>query len=121
MMMAIGLSQYNVALMHTVNHAFFKALLFLGAGIIVLAINPAIFWKLLYKSITKVLQTGQSKGNLIYKRLEILRGQTQEVRIINFFLFFYNSSSFEFDLGLSLASLSLLGEAPAPQPCSILN
>ena len=23
MMMAIGLSQYNVALMHTVNHAFF--------------------------------------------------------------------------------------------------
>jgi NADH-ubiquinone oxidoreductase chain 5 len=32
MMMAIGLSQYNVALMHTVNHAFFKALLFLGAG-----------------------------------------------------------------------------------------
>ena len=25
MMMAIGLSQYNVALMNTVNHAFFKA------------------------------------------------------------------------------------------------
>ena len=49
MMMAIGLSQYNVALMHTVNHAFFKALLFLGAGINVLAINPAIFWKLLIK------------------------------------------------------------------------
>jgi len=64
MMMAIGLSQYNVALMHTVNHAFFKALLFLGAGINVLAINPAIFWKLLYKAITKVLKTGQSKGNL---------------------------------------------------------
>jgi NADH-ubiquinone oxidoreductase chain 5 len=32
MVMAIGLSQYNVALFHTVNHAFFKALLFLGAG-----------------------------------------------------------------------------------------
>src|SRR6202044_3247984 len=30
MVMAIGISQYNVALMHTVNHAFFKALLFLG-------------------------------------------------------------------------------------------
>lgn len=35
MMMAIGLSQYNAALMHTVNHAFFKALLFLGAGAVI--------------------------------------------------------------------------------------
>jgi NADH-ubiquinone oxidoreductase chain 5 len=26
--MAVGLSQYNVALFHLVNHAFFKALLF---------------------------------------------------------------------------------------------
>lgn len=33
--MAIGLSQYNVALMHTINHAFFKALLFLGAGAVI--------------------------------------------------------------------------------------
>lgn len=30
--MAVGLSQYNVALFHLVNHAFFKALLFLAAG-----------------------------------------------------------------------------------------
>ena len=35
MVMAVGLSQYNVALMHVVNHAFFKALLFLGAGAII--------------------------------------------------------------------------------------
>jgi NADH-ubiquinone oxidoreductase chain 5 len=35
MMMAIGLSEYNVALFHTVNHAFFKALLFLGAGAVI--------------------------------------------------------------------------------------
>jgi NADH-ubiquinone oxidoreductase chain 5 len=35
MVMAIGISQYNVALMHTVNHAFFKALLFLGAGAVI--------------------------------------------------------------------------------------
>nr|YP_010721275.1 NADH dehydrogenase subunit 5 [Cyathus jiayuguanensis]WDS46469.1 NADH dehydrogenase subunit 5 [Cyathus jiayuguanensis] len=35
MMMAVGLSQYNLALMHTVNHAFFKALLFLGAGAVI--------------------------------------------------------------------------------------
>jgi len=30
--MAVGLSQYDVALFHLVNHAFFKALLFLAAG-----------------------------------------------------------------------------------------
>src|SRR5271156_6641982 len=108
MMMAIGLSQYNVALMHTVNHAFFKALLFLGAGINVLAINPAIFWKLLYKSITKVLQTGQSKGNLIYKILEILRGHTQEVIIIIFFFLDFNNSSSHSHFVLELNSSVLL-------------
>jgi NADH-ubiquinone oxidoreductase chain 5 len=32
MVMSIGLSQYSVSLFHTVNHAFFKALLFLSAG-----------------------------------------------------------------------------------------
>ena len=35
MMMAIGLSQFNVALFPTINHAFFKALLFLGAGAVI--------------------------------------------------------------------------------------
>ena len=33
------LSQYNVALMHVVNHAFFKALLFLGAGAIIHSVS----------------------------------------------------------------------------------
>nr|UEV87056.1 NADH dehydrogenase subunit 5 [Grifola frondosa] len=33
--MAVGLSQYNVALMHVINHSFFKALLFLGAGAVI--------------------------------------------------------------------------------------
>lgn len=35
----MGLSQYNVALFHVVNHAFFKALLFLGAGAIIHSMN----------------------------------------------------------------------------------
>lgn len=35
MVMAVGLSQYNVALFHLMNHAFFKALLFLSAGSII--------------------------------------------------------------------------------------
>jgi NADH-ubiquinone oxidoreductase chain 5 len=33
--MAVGLSQYNVALFHLVNHRFFKALLFLAAGAVI--------------------------------------------------------------------------------------
>ena len=33
--MAVGLSQYNVAIFHLVNHAFFKALLFLAAGAVI--------------------------------------------------------------------------------------
>jgi NADH-ubiquinone oxidoreductase chain 5 len=35
MVIAIGLSSYNVALFHLINHAFYKALLFLGAGSII--------------------------------------------------------------------------------------
>jgi len=35
MVMAVGLSQHNVAMFHTINHAFFKALLFLGAGTVI--------------------------------------------------------------------------------------
>jgi NADH-ubiquinone oxidoreductase chain 5 len=35
MVIAIGLSTYNVALFHLVNHAFYKALLFLGAGAVI--------------------------------------------------------------------------------------
>jgi hypothetical protein len=92
--------------MHTVNHAFFKALLFLGAGINVPAINPAIFWKLLYKALIKVLKTGQSKGNLIYEILEILRGHTQEVIIIILFFLDFNICS-SFDLYSSVLLISL--------------
>jgi hypothetical protein len=33
--MAVGLSQYNVALFHLVNHRFFKRLLFLAAGAVI--------------------------------------------------------------------------------------
>ena len=39
MMIAIGTSQYNIALFHLINHAFFKALLFLSAGAVLHAIN----------------------------------------------------------------------------------
>ena len=35
MVIAIGLSSYNLALFHLVNHAFYKALLFLGAGAVI--------------------------------------------------------------------------------------
>jgi NADH-ubiquinone oxidoreductase chain 5 len=35
MVIAIGLSSYNLALFHLVNHAFYKGLLFLGAGAVI--------------------------------------------------------------------------------------
>lgn len=39
MVFACGLSNYNVGIFHLVNHAFFKALLFLGAGSIIHAVS----------------------------------------------------------------------------------
>lgn len=38
MVIAVGLSSYKVALFHLVNHAFYKALLFLGAGAVIHAV-----------------------------------------------------------------------------------
>ena len=38
MVIAIGLSCYNIALFHLINHAFYKALLFLGAGAVIHAL-----------------------------------------------------------------------------------
>ena len=38
MVIAVGLSSYNIALFHLVNHAFYKGLLFLGAGAIIHAV-----------------------------------------------------------------------------------
>ncbi len=39
MVIAVGLSSYNVALFHLVNHAFYKGLLFLGAGAVIHAVT----------------------------------------------------------------------------------
>jgi NADH-ubiquinone oxidoreductase chain 5 len=39
MVIAVGLSSYNVGLFHLVNHAFYKALLFLGAGSVIHAVS----------------------------------------------------------------------------------
>ncbi|KAJ3126987.1 NADH:ubiquinone dehydrogenase subunit 5, partial [Irineochytrium annulatum] len=39
MLIASGLSQYNLALFHLLNHSFFKALLFLSAGAIIHTIS----------------------------------------------------------------------------------
>ncbi|RYE16000.1 MAG: hypothetical protein EOP34_00755 [Rickettsiales bacterium] len=39
MVVAIGVSSYNVALFHLVNHAFYKGLLFLGAGAVIHAVS----------------------------------------------------------------------------------
>ena len=39
MVIAVGLSSYNIGLFHLVNHAFYKALLFLGAGSVIHAVG----------------------------------------------------------------------------------
>jgi NADH-ubiquinone oxidoreductase chain 5 len=39
MLVACGLSQYSLSLFHLINHAFFKALLFLTAGAIIHSFN----------------------------------------------------------------------------------
>lgn len=39
MVIAVGLSSYNIALFHLMNHAFYKALLFLGAGAVIHAVS----------------------------------------------------------------------------------
>ena len=39
MVIGIGLSSYNIALFHLVNHAFYKALLFLGAGAVIHSVS----------------------------------------------------------------------------------
>ena len=39
MVIAVGLSSYNIALFHLVNHAFYKGLLFLGAGSVIHAVS----------------------------------------------------------------------------------
>ena len=71
LMVACGLSQYNAALFHLVNHAFFKALLFLSAGEFAPALNSAICWELHLD--------GQSAGNYISELYGILRGHTLKI------------------------------------------
>jgi NADH-ubiquinone oxidoreductase chain 5 len=39
MVIAVGLSCYSIALFHLINHAFYKALLFLGAGSVIHAVS----------------------------------------------------------------------------------
>ncbi|MEA1916435.1 MAG: NADH-quinone oxidoreductase subunit L [Campylobacterota bacterium] len=67
MFMALGVGAYSTALFHTFTHAFFKALLFMGAGAIILALHhkqdirqirgvknsmPLVFWMMFIASLT---------------------------------------------------------------------
>ena len=62
MFLALGLGAYDAAIFHFMTHAFFKSLLFLGAGVIIMALNqehslsrmgglrtelPLVFWTFL--------------------------------------------------------------------------
>jgi proton-translocating NADH-quinone oxidoreductase chain L len=52
MVLACGLSQYALGVFHLVNHAFFKALLFLGAGCVIHALGDAQDMRRLGGSVT---------------------------------------------------------------------
>src|SRR5205814_7694679 len=67
MTMALGASAYSVAIFHLMTHAFFKAVLFLGAGSVIIALHheqdmrkmgglrrymPLTYWTLLIGSIS---------------------------------------------------------------------
>jgi NADH:ubiquinone oxidoreductase subunit 5 (subunit L)/multisubunit Na+/H+ antiporter MnhA subunit len=43
MIFACGISNYSVSVFHLMNHAFFKALLFLSAGSVIHAMSDALF------------------------------------------------------------------------------
>lgn len=46
MMIAIGISAYNAAIFHLINHAFFKSLLFLAAGSVMLSVEKNNIYEL---------------------------------------------------------------------------
>lgn len=71
LVMSVGLSNYSNSLFHLVNHAYFKALLFLSAGKIVLALYSAKCWELHLD--------GQSAGFNINKLYLILRDYTLKI------------------------------------------
>lgn len=91
MIVACGLSQYNLALFHLLNHAFFKALLFLAAGSIIHSLNDE--------------QDMRKFGNLIYylpiSYIAVLVGSLS-IMAFPFFTGFYSK-----DLILELLSLPL--------------
>lgn len=67
MVVACGLSQYSLALFHLINHAWFKALLFLSAGVIEFAptLNSAIIWdKYLNMLYLNILTSDNQRGNV---------------------------------------------------------
>lgn len=101
MVIAVGLSSYNVALFHLVNHAFYKGLLFLGAGAVIHAVAdnqdfrrygglipflPLIYSVMLIASFSLVafpFMTGFYSKDLI---LESAYGQFQLSSIVVYFI-----------------------------------
>nr|AJF93951.1 NADH dehydrogenase subunit 5 [Euretidae gen. sp. DVL-2014] len=74
MTLAIGLSYYSISLLHLINHAFFKSLLFLGAGITIHSIkNEQDIRKLgNLKKITPLSYTSIITGSLTISGLPFL-------------------------------------------------
>ena len=106
MMFACGLSNYHVSLFHLVNHAFFKALLFLSAGAIIHSLSNeqdmrrfGFLWQLLpFTSIMFLI------GSLSLMGIPFLTGYYSKDLILELALTKYTiEGSFTFTLGLITA------------------
>jgi proton-translocating NADH-quinone oxidoreductase chain L len=96
MFLACGTSNYNVAIFHLYNHAFFKALLFLGAGSVIHALNDeqdmrkmgGIFTLLPFTFINMLI------GTIALIALPFLTGFYSKDLIIETLLYKYNLNFF---------------------------
>jgi len=130
MTFACGISQYSRSLFHLVNHAFFKALLFLGAGAVIHAVSNeqdtrkfgGLSRLLPYTYITFVI------GSLALMGFPFLTGFYSKDPILEVaFAARTTASAFAYDLGaitafftafysLRLLKLTFFGVSRAPRP-----
>lgn len=84
MFCAIGLSQFNLSFFHLVNHAYFKALLFLAAGSIIHAYNNEQDLRLINYNKVRPVRALMSIGSIGLCALLPASGAFSKEIIINF-------------------------------------
>jgi NADH:ubiquinone oxidoreductase subunit 5 (subunit L)/multisubunit Na+/H+ antiporter MnhA subunit len=108
MALACGLAQYNIGLFHLVNHAFFKALLFLTAGAIIHSFNNEQDMRKLgglYPRMPFVL-SAITIGNIAIMGLPFLAGYYSKDLIIE--AAYLNGNIFGLPFDINLIALAVL-------------